>query len=209
MLDLLTVAVLAFFGYRLVGGVRAATTGWGREMTLTILHGLRPRHFLRAPVVFAGVVVALIVFLSVPGLDFGWWTAIGGEGNPVTGTSDRTAGTPLEWLVPLVFLTLLIPGLPLFASAEERIFRRGSESRTTLQRIGWAVLFGLVHALVGIPIGAALALSVGGGYFTWAYLRGYRRGGQSAALLESTCSHLAYNLEIVVAVFVGLLTGWV
>ena len=37
-----------------------------------------------------------------------------------------------------------------------------------------AVKFGLVHAVIGIPIGAALALSIGGWYFTWAYLRGYR-----------------------------------
>jgi hypothetical protein len=62
---------------------------------------------------------------------------------------------------------------------------------------------------MGIPIAVALALSVGGWYFTWAYLRGYRRtGSQWEAMMESTRSHLAYNLEIItIAIVVLILTG--
>ena len=70
--------------------------------------------------------------------------------------------------------------------------------------------FGLVHAVVGIPIGVALALSVGGAYFMWAYLRGYRRADtwpREAALLESTRAHLAYNGVIVVLVL-GAIGLW-
>ena len=78
-------------------------------------------------------------------------------------------------LVPLVFVALLIPALPLFAHAEERIFRTG---RRALERTRGArskiVQFGLVHALIGIPIGAALALSIGGAYFMCVYLRAVR-----------------------------------
>ena len=68
-------------------------------------------------------------------------------------------------------------------------------------------MFGAVHAVIGIPIGAALALSIGGWYFTWAYLRGYRASGETAALLESTRSHLAYNTIIVTLVLVGIVGG--
>jgi hypothetical protein len=64
-----------------------------------------------------------------------------------------------------------------------------------------AVQFGMVHALIGIPLGVALALSIGGGYFQWCYLRGFRRtGSQEETVLESTRAHVAYNglLQVVV-----------
>jgi len=63
----------------------------------------------------------------------------------------------------------------------------------------------LVHALIGIPIGVALALSIGGAYFMTAYVRVYRRRGPDAALLESTRSHAAYNLAIAVLLLVYLI----
>ena len=39
------------------------------------------------------------------------------------------------------------------------------------QRAVKVLQFGLIHALIGIPIGVALALSVGGAYFMSVYLR--------------------------------------
>jgi hypothetical protein len=68
------------------------------------------------------------------------------------------------------------------------------------------VLFGLAHAVVGIPIGAALALSIGGLYLTWCYLERWRETrSESEALLESTRAHLAYNLTIIGLVLASLL----
>ena len=200
-LDLVTVAVLAFVGSRLVGGVQQLGRPVVRDHVLAIVRGLRPRHFLMAPVVFAAVVSAAIALLQVPGLDFGWWTAIGGLGNPVTGTTGQTQGTPLEWIIPTVFLVLLVPALPLFAEREEQMFRAGAEHWSWARRIRRGVEFGLVHALIGIPIGVALALSIGGWYFTWRYLKG--------GLMESTRAHLAYNLEVVALVIVALAAGGV
>ena len=166
-----------------------------------IVRGLRVRHFVPPIPVLCVVVVAVIVLVQIPLLSFGWWSALGGVGNPVTGNTERTAGTALEWLIPLCFIVLLVPALPLFAEAEERIFRLGSERRTQWQRFVKGIQFGLVHALIGIPIGAALALSIGGWYFTWWYLWGYRRTADpGAAMLESTRAHLAYNLTVVVIV---------
>jgi hypothetical protein len=210
VLDIVTIAVLGFFAVRLVTAARRALRAGGRARTATIVRGLKPRHFALAPVAFAGVVVALVALLQIPVMRFGWWTAIGGLGNPVTGTTDRTAGTPLEWIIPVVFLTLLVPALPLFAEAEERIFRAGSEWRSFWGRAGKGLQFGLVHAIVGIPIGVALALSVGGWYFTWAYLRGYRasQGRREAAVLESTRAHLAYNVELLTFVALAILAAY-
>jgi hypothetical protein len=105
-----------------------------------------------------------------------------------------------------VFIVMLIPALPLFAEAEERIFRLGSEARSGWQRIGKGVQFGMVHALIGIPIGAALGLSIGGWYFTWWYLRAYKRTGDAgAAMLESTRAHLAYNATVIAIVLAAVL----
>lgn len=204
MTDVVTMAVLALVAVRLVGANRVALSPGGRARTAAVLRSLRPRHFLAAPLVLAAVLVAVVALMSVPGLDVGWWSALGGVGNPVTGSTEQTTGTTLEWLLPAVFLSLLLPALPLFAESEERIFRAGTERRSAAGRAGWAVLFGLAHAVIGIPIGAALALSVGGAYFTWAYLRGFRRGGPAAGLRESTCAHLAYNAEVLVVVVLGL-----
>ena len=204
-LDLVTVVVLVWFGSRLFLSFRQSLTSEGRTATRPIVRGLRFRHFLPVPLVLALVVAAALGLVAIPPLSFGWWTAIGGEGNPVFGVTDRTAGTPLETIVPIVFVVLLVPALPLLVRREEELFRLGAEAWSTPKRIGKALLFGLVHALVGIPIGVALALSIGGAFFTLAYLREWRRtASRGAALLESTRYHLAYDLSIVGLVAVVL-----
>jgi membrane protease YdiL (CAAX protease family) len=206
-LDLLTVAVLAFVGFRLADAARQTFSS--RRHVWTLVTGLRPRHFLGAVPVLAGVAAFAVVFLSIPGLDFGWWTKLGGTGNPVIGVGRKSA-TPgaTATIVPVVFVTLLIIGLPLLVEAEEWVFRRGAQHRGRAANARRSILFGLVHALVGIPIGVAMALSVGGFYFTWAYLRQWRRtGSEDAALAESTRSHLAYDLVIAAIVVFALATG--
>ena len=197
--------MLAFVGFRLVSAARLTVARpTVRARVVQVVRGLRLRHFLPVPVVLTVVVSTAALRLEVPGLDVGWWSAIGGYGNPVAGSTERTVGTPLEWLVPLVFAALLLPGLPLFAEAAERIFRFGAEGWSWPRRL-WrsGLAFGLVHLVVGVPIGVALALAVGGLYFLAVYLRAARRRGPSAGLLESTRGHLAYNLVIVVILVVA------
>lgn len=192
MLDVLSVAALAFVATRLFGGTRLLARRHVRDHIVEILRGLRVRHFVLAwPVLFL-VLVTASALLLVPGLSWGWWSAIGGTGSPVLGVSETSKGSPLEWIVPAMFIVMLLPALPLFAEAEERRFRTGAENWSTPKRIARALQFGLVHCLIGIPIGVGLALSIGGGYFTWAYLRG--------GVPESTRAHLAYNLSVFVIV---------
>ena len=200
LLDVVTVAVLALVGLRLVSVAGRAVRPPLRGQVLALWGGIRLRHLLPVPFVLAAVVSAAYVLLGVPGLDLGWWSAIGGVGNPVTGGTTATTGTPLEALIPLVFVILLLPGLPLFAAAEERTFRLGAESWSTARRLGMGVVFGLAHAVIGIPVGVALALALGGWWFTAVYLWGFRRGGRVVALREATLSHLAYNATILVLV---------
>lgn len=202
--DLLTYAVLALVAWRLASAARVALGRPGRRRALTIVRGIRWRHVWPVPFVLAAVVaVAFTLFTLVPLTQIGWWSLLGGEGNPAFGEADVTAGTAWAWIVPLVFVTMLAPALPLFAQREEEIFRLGAEERTRRQRLVRSLLFGLVHAVVGIPIGAALALSVGGVYFTHCYRRAFaRRGRRDDALLESTRAHTAYNGLIVAALVI-------
>lgn len=204
LLDALSLAVIAFMGSRLVVAFRHSLSEKGRAAIEPIVSGLRPRHFVPVPFVLAAVLATAMLLVQLPVLDFGWWTALGGEGNPVFGSSESTRGTPLEVVLPIVFIVLLVPALPLFARREEELFRLGAEGWSPARRVWKAVQFGLVHAFIGIPIGVALAIAVGGAWFQLIYLRAYRRSGGSRweALMESTRGHLAYNATIVASVLV-------
>jgi hypothetical protein len=203
--NVLTVAVLGFMGVRLVGGARYSRTAQGRQMFTEIVRGIRWRHVWPVPLVLLGVLAVAAPLLQVPGLDWGWWSAIGGEGNPVFGSSTATAGSALEWIVPLAFMALLVPALPLFAHAEERMFRQGAEQWSKRRRAAKVLQFGMVHALIGIPVGAALALSVGGSYFMGVYLSAFRRtNDQRQATLESARAHTAYNGIIILVVIAAV-----
>jgi uncharacterized membrane protein SpoIIM required for sporulation len=88
------------------------------------------------------------------------------------------------------------------------MFRLGAERRSRWGRLRRSVEFGLAHAIVGIPIAAALGLSVGGMYFSWRYMREFRRtGDQTAAMLESTRAHTAYNATVLVLIAAVLIFG--
>ena len=203
--DLISFAVIGFVAVRLVSGARVATSRAGRSLVIEIVSGIRWRHIWPVPFVLTVVVFAAIVLMEVPGLSWGWWSMLGGEGNPVFGSTESTSGTVAEWLIPLSFVVLLLPALPLFAHAEERIFRMGAESWSTRRRVAKTLQFGLVHALIGIPIGAAVALSIGGAYFMSVYLRSFAATRSTrAATIASTTAHTAYNSCIVLFVAVAL-----
>lgn len=213
LLDLLTVAVLGLVGVRLATlASRAARSEVLRGRWVEVVRGLRVRHFVPVPFVLTAVLVTALALLRVPGLSLGWWSAIGGTGNVIVGASDRQDFGAAGLVVPIVFLSVLLPLLPLLAEREERMFRAGAEGWSTIRRARRAVEFGLVHLVMGIPIAVALALSVGGAYFTAAYLWGHRRscGSQEAAVLESTRAHTAYNATILfaaLAAFVAVACG--
>jgi polyferredoxin len=155
--------------------------------------------------VLGGVLLVAIPLLQVPLLRWGWWSALGGDGNPIFGSSTATVGTVWSWLIPLVFMTLVVVALPLFANAEERMFRAGSERWSTPRRVAKVLQFGLIHALIGIPIGVALALSVGGTYFMVVYLHAYKlTGSVNEATMESTRAHTAYNAMIITTVAIAV-----
>jgi hypothetical protein len=201
--NVLSVVVLAVVGVRLVQAVTLSRSNRGRSLSRQVWTRLRWRHIWPVPFVLAAVLIVAVPLLMIPLLRWGWWSALGGDGNPIFGSSTATTGTLWEWLIPMVFMVLVVAALPLFANAEERMFRSGAQRWTTRQRVVKVLQFGLIHALVGIPIGVALALSVGGAYFMWVYLRSFAlTGSTNEATLESTRAHTAYNALIIVTVAV-------
>jgi len=203
VLSVLTVAVLGWVGTNLVMGARQALRR--RSHTVALLQGVRFRHVWPVPFVLAAVLAAYAALSLVPPLRFGWWTLLGGQGNVVFGSTEQTSGTPWEVVVPIAFVLLLLPALPLFVEAEERRFRFGAEGWSTQRRLVRGLQFGLLHLVVGIPVAAALALAVGGWWFTWVYLRAYRRTSSAAeALTESTRAHLGYDMVIIALVAVSV-----
>jgi hypothetical protein len=203
--NVLSVVVLAVVGLRLVQAVTISRSSQGRSLSREIWTRIRWRHIWPVPFVLAGVLVVAIPLLMVPPLRWGWWSALGGAGNPIFGSSTTTSGTVWEWLIPLVFMGLVLLALPLFANAEERMFRSGAQRWSTRRRVSKVLQFGAIHALIGIPIAVALALSVGGAYFMAVYLRTYAlTGSGNEATLESTRAHTAYNAMIIVAVAIAV-----
>ncbi len=204
-LDLLALAVLAVVGVRLVEAARSSVTAHRKAMV--VVRGLEVRHFVAALPVLVMTITLALALIQLPLLSFGWWQAIGGVGNPAVGLTERSLGV-LDILIPAFFLGLLVVALPLLVAREEWVFRRGAERRGPAENLARAVAFGLAHAVIGIPIGAALALSVGGIYLTACYLRGWSETrSQPGALLESTRAHLAYNVTILALVAAALALG--
>ncbi len=202
--NVLTFTVLGLMGFRLVTGLRRSRSKDGRSLVSQVLRNIGLRHVWPAPLLLATVIATATALMMVPGLSWGWWTMLGGTGNPVFGSSGATTGTVWEWIIPLVFMCLLLPALPLFAYAEERMFRTGAEHWSPRRRVLKVLQFGMVHAIIGIPIGAALALSFGGAYFMYVYLRSYRAWRtQQAATIESTTAHTVYNGLIIALVTVA------
>jgi hypothetical protein len=200
-----TYGVLGLVGLRLVSGARVGFSSAGRTTSLLVVRRISWRHLWPIPIVLTAVLVAAIALMSVPGLSWGWWSALGGDGNPVFGSSDATSGSALEWIIPIAFVALLLPALPLFAMAEERMFRAGAEHWSWGRRALKTLSFGLIHAVIGIPIGAALALAIGGAYFMAVYLRRFAATGSSTdAVYESSAAHTAYNATIIVLVITVL-----
>ena len=175
-----------------------------------VLHGLRGRHFLGGLKSIGVTVVSAGLLLSLDSpLRWGWWSMMGGHGNVVFAQTQPSAagGLSLSVCLGAACVVLLLVMLPRLALAEERHFRRGDQARSLPQRLLGSTRFGMMHLIMGIPIGAGFALSVAGVMFSRASRRGYRvTGTKVGALLESARVHLAYDLIVLAIVGMTVFT---
>ncbi|GEM_PF-5940654 len=132
-----------------------------------------------------GVVLQSVAVLALqnPVLNWGWWAVVATQAGQ-DGAGGNILTAPLSYpILAIPFLALLALVLPRLAEMEEQTFRRGT--RSWKDGIWRSLAFGLVHMLVGVPLAVALALSIGGLWFT----RQYFLGG----VARSTVYHLCYN----------------
>lgn len=176
--------------------VLTATQGRFTE-NLRWYRAVRPLMVAQSVGVLALVIAAAagLLALNNPILDWGWWSAVAAQAGDTSGGGNIiTAPFSYPLLVP-PFVLLLILVLPRLAYSEEMTFRRGTRSWRdgALRSLG----FGLIHLTVGVPVAVALALSIGGLWFTRQYfLGGVRR---------STVYHLTYNCLVLALLLVAIL----
>ncbi|XKH58483.1 hypothetical protein LG293_17835 (plasmid) [Citricoccus nitrophenolicus] len=123
-------------------------------------------------VALATTLVTMTILLQVPGLGWGWWSALGGESNVVLGQTASATASPVGFAlkalgvaVPAIVLVLV----PLLALGEERTFRSGTGHYPWWRVLASSMGFGLAHLVVGIPVAAGLALTIAGVAFHLVY----------------------------------------
>jgi hypothetical protein len=197
---------------------------WRQEIIRPYRH-IRPRHLLVGLAALCLPFGIYILTADIPVLNWSLLNLVGQEeGGNVAG-----AGLQVGVWFALPYVALLLACLPSLALVEEHWFRRGT--RGWLDGAARSLLFGLVHMLVGVPLGVAFGLGAVGLLFTAIYLRAARR---PAALDEppsafatwrlraateaerrgmdaSALQHLAYNLVALTLAVMALLleTLWI
>ena len=84
--NVLTFAVLGFMGFRLVTGMRRSRTVRRPATVRDIVRRVRWPHVWPVPLVLTTVILVATGLVQIPGLSWGWWSMLGGDGNPVFGS---------------------------------------------------------------------------------------------------------------------------
>jgi hypothetical protein len=183
-----TVLRLAIAAWILVTLARAARVAWRqRRLALAVWRGIRLRHLLGGLALLAGVAtVAGALVALVPGMEYGLGRLVGLTSNAVFAPLEEGlahAGpapeTGPDWALAIgasAFLLPLLLLLPWLAFVEEEIFRAGLEDAGAGRVALASLLFGLVHLVMLVPVGAALAIGVAGAFYARAYRRGHAAG---------------------------------
>ena len=167
---------------------RAAVGAWHRrDLAIAVWRRIRPRHVAGAVALFllvATLVIGLLTF--VPPLRYGLGTLIDFSGNAVFVPLEEAARRPgapgagggPDWLLiglATAFLGALALMLPWLAFVEEEVFRAGLEDASVGRQLLTALVFGLAHLIMLVPVGAALAVGVAGYVYGLVYRRAHRR----------------------------------
>jgi len=178
---------------------RAAFARGGFSENMAVIKQYRLLHFaanLSVIVLIAGV--AYTIYMYVPFGDtnpFLWVISkIFDVGDGRGGGNVLLAGIGWKWYT-LAFLPVLLIALPRLAKYEEELFRKGT--------LDWqdgifrSTVFGLLHLIMFIPLGAAFALIISGLWYTHHYFKG--------GVERSTVYHATYNTILVGAIFIAVL----
>lgn len=195
-LTILKVAFAAYLTYDFVRNLRNPTT---RRVYLSFQRagvvGILKVIALSIPVIVAvvGVAVALITYWPQV-MGFSWLQLFAQKGEHESGGNLVVSGALKFPIFGLIFMILFMLNVPRLARYEEDQFRRGTKDWKDAS--GRSIRFGLMHCIVGVPVGVGLALAIGGMWFTYQYFKGGVR--------RSTLYHSIYNMIFVVIIFISL-----
>lgn len=183
------------------------------QFVWSVWRQFRIKMFLECLGVIMLTIMAAIALWQVPGLNYGWINLLfGGEsGNmlvrPIQEGSE-SANILVRLMVPAFFIALVFV-LPFLAQTEERIFRQGCDDWVSIAK--QSVKFGLVHCLVGVPLGAGIALIIPGLFYGLKYKCAFNRNihvmdyrqAEDEAVMVSTVYHTMYNMILVSLLLLG------
>ena len=149
---------------------------------------LKPKHFLIGTLSIISVLATgTLLIRYIPGMQFGWLTWIASQASE-TQTGQTVESSPFLWATTIILILIFSIVLPKFAFLEEEKFRKPYVWATKPMQFMQALKFGIAHLIMGIPIGAALALSVGGVFFTETATRAAKKE-LNTALIEISQHH--------------------
>lgn len=131
----------------------------------TIRKDLKPKHFLIGTLSILSVLTTGTLLIKyIPGMTFGWLTWLASKTSE-TQTGQAMENSPILWGAIVIMILVFAVFLPKFALLEEETFRKPYIWSNKHIQLIQSLKFGLVHLIMGIPLGAALALSIGGIFF--------------------------------------------
>ncbi len=202
ILDILKMGFLGYLSYDFVQNLRTTRTRrlfkvtFGYDQRKLILFAFENLPILALVIGIGSLLYAIpgplipIASFKVPLFQASWLQFLAPPGHPEAGGNLVVAGAIKFPWIGVAFAILLFLNLPRLARYEEDAFRRGTKD---WKDGAWRSLkFGLLHCLVGVPLGFGLALGLGGLWFTYHYFRGGVR--------QSTAVHTLYNATLLLSV---------
>lgn len=156
---------------------------------LLIVASATPLMLLQNIGVIAITITVAVLLAQIKPLQFSWLSLLPGDQEA---TNAHVAPIHIPWWGVFYGLLLLL-NVPSLALAEEQVFRLGVVEWTAACK--WALIFGLVHCIVGVPLCAGLALAIPGLWFHYQCFQG--------GITLSTAHHTVYNLIILTPMLIG------
>lgn len=167
--------------------LRAGRAAWRqRALSIAVWRRIRWQHVLGSLGLLVVVgTVATTLLTWVPGMSWGLGSLVGTSGNavflPLEEAAARAGPVPAsgpDWVLialATLFLGSLVLLFPWLAFVEEEVFRAGLEDAPLRRELATALVFGLVHLTMLVPLGAAFAVAVAGFAYGRAYRAAYAR----------------------------------
>jgi len=163
------------------------------HQSTSVLVKIRPLQTLEDVGVLIAVAMTVTGLLQLHPL-FGWWIGrLFGSSKPGFNVNLLPMFTRVLGPIYVVLLAFIVPQI---AFVEEAIFRRGTNDwqDATVR----SLLFGAIHMLVGVPVGAAIALAGVGMWLSYCYFQG---GVDVSTVHHTTYDLIALSLVLVMVLF--------